>query len=421
MNLISKIKKNKTLVNGSLFSLFSFFNQGISFILLIILANFIAPAEYGQLSLFNTLIMFLGYFIVLSSDGFLSISYFKTTKLEFSRDVSSILLVLISMTVFFLLIVYLGGQTLASSLKLSQRLLVIAVLVSSLHVLVNINLNLRRVKEQLSVYGLLSCGFAILNFVLSLVLIVGFNLNWLGRVYAQLACMVVFASIAILVLLKENYVTTKISKNRLKEILFWGIPLIPHLSTAWLRQGCDRYIIDAHYTLAEVGLFSFALNLSNVIEVLGSSFNASNSVSIYKLLSDKTTHKSEKLERIRKLSKDMILIFVVATLLIVVGGSTLIPIFMPKYNSSIPYFIILGGYGFLRCIYYIYCNYLFYWSKNKHLMYITISFAIVHLLLSLLLTRYSLLATAMIYVIVQLAIDVAIYVYAIRLLNKNLK
>ena len=42
---------NKLLLKGALFSFFSFFNQGASFLLLIILANYIAPSDYGTLSL----------------------------------------------------------------------------------------------------------------------------------------------------------------------------------------------------------------------------------------------------------------------------------------------------------------------------------------------------------------------------------
>lgn len=49
----------------------------------------------------------------------------------------------------------------------------------------------------------------------------------------------------------------------------WGIPLIPHLATSWIKQGGDRYIINYYYTLAEVGIFSFALNLSNIIDMIG--------------------------------------------------------------------------------------------------------------------------------------------------------
>ena len=97
----SKVAGNKTLLNGSLFSLFSFFNQGVGFVLLILLAEYIAPAEYGSLSMFNTVVTFLGFFIAMSTQGFLAISYFKRGPAHFKEDVSAISL--ISLTSFIVL------------------------------------------------------------------------------------------------------------------------------------------------------------------------------------------------------------------------------------------------------------------------------------------------------------------------------
>ena len=63
---------NKLLLKGALFSFFSFFNQGASFLLLIILANYIAPSDYGTLSLFNTIIFFWGFVVSLSTHGYIT-------------------------------------------------------------------------------------------------------------------------------------------------------------------------------------------------------------------------------------------------------------------------------------------------------------------------------------------------------------
>ena len=86
IKIISSIKNNKTLINGSLFSIFSFLNKGIGFILLILLANFITPEEYGYLSLYTTILMFLSYFIGLSTNGYQSITFFKDSKEEVRKD-----------------------------------------------------------------------------------------------------------------------------------------------------------------------------------------------------------------------------------------------------------------------------------------------------------------------------------------------
>ena len=62
---IMSLVGNKSLRNGVFFSLFSFINRGFSFLLLIILAKYIAPAEYGYLSLFATVVMLECYIICL--------------------------------------------------------------------------------------------------------------------------------------------------------------------------------------------------------------------------------------------------------------------------------------------------------------------------------------------------------------------
>ena len=87
MNIVQKICHNKLLRNGSLFSLYSFLQSGISFILLIVLAKFISPADYGSMSLFNTASTLFGYFVGLNTAGYLSVSFFANKqKEEFKKD-----------------------------------------------------------------------------------------------------------------------------------------------------------------------------------------------------------------------------------------------------------------------------------------------------------------------------------------------
>ena len=66
-----------------------------------------------------------------------------------------------------------------------------------------------------------------------------------------------------------------------------------------------------------------------------------------------------------------------------------------------PYFIVLSIYAFFVCVYLIYTNYLFFFKKTKMLMYITVSSAIIHLLLSLVFTRYNLYITTIVYGLTQ--------------------
>mgnify|MGYP002526080696 CR=1 FL=1 len=97
---ILKLGHNKTVINGSLFSIFSFFNKGMAFVVLIVIANYITPSDYGKLSLFTTGVMFLLFFVALSTEGYISISYFKEKIDGFKKDFSTIIIILLIMTCF---------------------------------------------------------------------------------------------------------------------------------------------------------------------------------------------------------------------------------------------------------------------------------------------------------------------------------
>lgn len=419
MNIIQKIKGNKTLLNGGLFSIYSFFNEGIAFLLLILLANYIAPAEYGQLSMFNTIVSFMGYFVALSTQGFISVSFFKRGEQHLKQDFSSVCLICLVVTGVFCVVNLLGGGWIAKQASLPVALIWIAIAVSFFKVFQDMWLNFYRLKEEVGLFGIFSCGFAILNLILSLYLVIKTTLNWEGRVYAQLGCTVLFGIIGLFYFGRNRLYTTDISWPNVKMIVLWGIPLIPHLASLWIKQGGDRFIINHFHSIEDVGLFSFALNLTSIIVMIGNAFNNSNCVTIYQILSDKNSIEKKK-EYLRRQTRNIAIILLAAAACVVIGACVFVPILLPKYTGSIPYFLVLSIQGLGQCFYFLFCNYLFYYSKNKQIMYITFLTSLFHLGLSLLLTRYSLYLTCVIYVITQIIVTGLVYKLGMKTLNDNL-
>lgn len=420
MNIIDKIKNNKTLLNGSLFSLYSFFGQGVSFVLLIILAKYIMPHEYGYLSLFTTLTTVLGLFFGFSSSGYLSIVYFKKTRQEFNKDFSSIVVLEVLTAAIYFLALLIFGKSLSHLLDLPLNILYMGGIIVFSNKLFGIQQNLYRLNENLKLYGILSCSNAIINFLSAIFFVVYLNLNWIGRIYSMVAYSIIFGVIALCFFIKENYFSFTDLRKRFYPILLWSMPLIPHLATNWIKQGLDRYIINYHYSTYEVGIFSFAMNLTSIILSVGVAFNNSNSVALFKLLSSDTPL-DDKTKVLRKSTKEFLLIYVAISTIVILGGTILTPLVFPKYSLSVPYFIILGIYGFLQCIYLLYCNYFFYYKKTKSLMYITFWSSILHLSLSLIFTRYSLYCTAFIYLISMAIVDYFVFRSSKKMLMANLK
>ena len=415
---LKKIVSNKTVRNGALFSIYSFFNKGISFLLLLILANYIQPKEYGELSMFNTVVMLLGYVVSLSVHSYLNVSYFQRTKEEFRKDFSAICIVTISVSFILFLILIFDVDLWSNILKIPADLVLFPLLLASLNVFVHMNLSLLRIQEKIMKYGIFSCSFALSSMLLTLYLVIYQEQNWRGFVYAKMICDCTFGFISLIRFYKYKLFTVTTDISIYKTLLLFGLPVIPHHLANWVRQGCDRYIIDYFYDTSEVGLFSFALNLVSIITMIGTAFNATNSVDIFKTLSAKSS-KVDKLAKLKKNERYIGLLYIVITILIVVGAAILVPVLLPKYSKSVIYFLILSVYGLINCLYFLKCNYLFYFKRTKTLMYITFGTSILHLGLSLLLTRYSLLYTCVIYSIMYFVLFLLVSIEANKLLTKE--
>lgn len=416
---IIELLNSKSLKNGALFSLFSFVNRGFSFILLMVLANYITPEEYGYLSLFNTVIMVMTYFVCLSSDGYLSVAYFNEGENGFKNTVTEILYTALIFAIVILAVLFLFGERLSILLGLPRDVLNYATIIVFFTLFVNMNLDYHRIQEKVRSYGFLSCGNAALNFALSIIFVKVFLHGWQGRVYAQLSCSILFGAYGLITFIKGGYFG-KPNFPHWRKTLLWGIPLIPHLATAFLRQGCDTYIINYYHTVSDVGLFNFALTLSGIILMVGTGFNQSNSVDIYKTLSDKALSDKDKIELLKNRRSLYWKIYGVATIVVAIMGYFIVPIFLPKYSAAMKYFLLLSVYAFLFCGYYIYTNYLFFYKKTKLIMSVTLCSACLHLLLSLMLTKFSLYLTCAIYIFTQLLVLILIKHFAVRELNSQL-
>ncbi len=418
--ILSSIKNNKILKNGGLFSIFSFFNKGIAFLLLMVLAKYISPDKYGSLNLFNTVVTFLSFTVGLSTAGYLGISYFKNRTSVFKTDLTSIILITITSALVFCLIIFLFDKSLTNVLKLNEALIINALYISLSSIISGLWLDYYRVKEKVLKYGIISCGFAILNFILTFYLIRYNNYGWLGFVYSTAICNTLFLILSVLYFINQKLLKFQFKWERIKTIIIWGVPLIPHSASNWIKQGLDRYIIDSYYSISEVGLFSFALNLTNIIVMIGVAFNQTNSVNIYKTLSVENTDRRIIIESLRNKERFFVLIYALITIAVVIGSYFLIPIYLPNYEPATKLFVFLSIFGLAHCYYLVYCNYLFYFNKNLNLMYITFGTSIIHLVLSLLFTRYSLYLTCIIYIISQVIITLLVYIQSRKLLNSFL-
>ena len=413
LNGLLNIAKNGTVRNGVLFSFFSFLNSGISFILLTIIARYLNPDSYGVINLFNTCVGIISIFICLYSSGLISINYFKKDEIEFKRTINTVLAITTVCFCFLLLVVLLFGSNIEKFAGINKQYLAIAVSVSAFTVVNNTNLEIWRIEEKVISYGIFSTSIALLNFILTILFITQLNLDWEGRVWAQVLTTVLMAVLSLFRLIRNGYISrVKPTSDSIKEALSFGIPLIPHGASSWMRQGFDRMYINAFHSASLVGIYSFSLTFANIIEIIGSAFNNTNSVYIYKNLSSDDPNVQK---RLRKQTLLMIAFFAFVSIAVCVGASALIYLWFDKYIDSIKYLPILCLSGFFRSVYYLFVNFIFYYKKTQYLMIITFGSSLLHTILSMILTRYSLYYTALITLFIDMIITTFVFIYSRKL------
>lgn len=417
-NPISRFYNSTTVRHGVLFTIFSFLNSGVGFILLLILANYIDANEYGQLNLFNITVQLLTFIISLSTTGFISVSFFKKSREDLNLIINTVLLIATYVAIAFSLGLCLFAPVFSRLIGIDIEYQWMALLICYFQVFNAINLDIWRLEEAPVKYGLYSLSSCVLNFFITLLLIITYHQGWQGRIYAQVAVAVVYFVISVLFLLRRNYVVFEYPRKKyFVETLQFGVPLIPHQTAFWIRQSLDRYFINYFLTVTTVGYYSFAFNFGNIMTIVGSAFNATFSVFLFKSLKEGYEKNMAKLKRTTRI---MIIFYAVLTVLIIVGCHIVIPSILPAYKGSLPYLLPLSLSALFICYYMLFVNYLFFYGKTKQLMYITFSVSFMQFLISLWVTRFGAIFTAYVNSISSLLIFLIVYFYSQKILkNEN--
>ena len=391
-NIIQRLLYNKSVQSGGIFAFFSFLNQGLNFFLLIILSRYILPASYGNLNLFYTAVGVVGYVICLCTSGIVSIKYFNVSRDVLVRYINVVLSSTLIVSAILSFIILLFPDFVLRISRIAPLLQGACVYLCAAAVVYNLLLDIYRLEEKTLRYGILTTVSTLINIVFSLLLVIGFKQDWLGRIEANLISSTLFLLWGCINLFSKGYLKCVMpTKEFYKETLLFGIPLVPHSINGFLRQGMDRYIINVFFSTKSVGLFSFAINFSLIIYSVGSAFNKSNSVYIYKCLSEGNLSIRD---RLRKQTILLLIFYAGFTSILYVACRLLIPILFPTYQDAVVYLLPLCLSTFSQCVYLQFCNFLFYYKKTKELMFITVGVSLLHLSLSLLLTKYSVLYTA---------------------------
>ncbi len=245
-------------------------SKSVGFLLLPVYARVLKPSDYGMLELLDLVTFFAGIF---ASVGIQTAVFRFYTAYESGRDkrevITTALLANAGLGLVITVLVIMSAPLLADKvlgdLSLAPFVRIIALTLFSGN-LTEVPLAYIRARGQTVSY--ITVG--LVRAVSSASLVILFLLVFKEGVRGVLIANLISATAAGLVL--SGYVTVKIplrfSVSKLKELLRYGIPLVPSYIVSFVLVFSDRFFLRHFADLNEVGVYSLGYKLAGVVSVL---------------------------------------------------------------------------------------------------------------------------------------------------------
>jgi O-antigen/teichoic acid export membrane protein len=376
--MLKKISKN-SLLSGSAVYLFSnILAAAIPFALLPILTRYLSPAEYGQVAIFQTMLVGLGAFVGLSVQGAASRKFYDTnlSKQELKYFIGNCFLVLAATTALVLLMAMIFRTNLASWLAIETQWLLLSVLVSGATFVIGMRMGQWQVRKQSKNYGIFQVSLSLINMLLSLLLVVHFMNGAAGRIWVLSAMPLIYAVIALFLLYKDDLLGFAWRPNYLREVLAFGVPLIPHSVGFFLLSSVDRFVINDRLGMAQVGIYMVAVQLA---AAMGLVFDAINNAYVPWLFERlKRDQLDEKKQIVRWTYMYCVALLGVVALAFIIGPPLLILIAGEKYAAAANVIGWLALGQAFNGMYLMVTNYIFYSKRTGLLSLSTITAGLIN-------------------------------------------
>ena len=377
----------KLFKNISFFMFFNVINSAIPFLLLPILTTYLSPADYGMVDIFYNISLIATPLIGLSIVQSVSRYYFE--EIDLSKFITTVFVVLLGFGSIVILLVS-GGTLLisefVSGFDFPPIIIITALVYTLFSQIAEILLIYWRVSYQTVKFGIFRIAKTVADLGLSILLIVGYGMDWAGRIVPQISIAVLFGIIAAIILYKKGLLLNlKVDKAYRKEALSFSTPLVFHTLGGSLIGFSDRFFILIMLGLSDVGIYSVGYQIGMVIALVQNSFNQAWVPFFFEKLKENVY--SEKL-RIVKITYYYFGFMVILVLLFYFCMPYVYKYFIGSSfeSGSVIVFWILIGYAF-NGMYKMLVNYLFYLKKTKLVAFCTLGLAGLNLILNYFLIR----------------------------------
>ena len=246
--------------------------KAMSFVLLPIVSYFLPPSELGiatNFTVLTTLIILLAGLAIVNSIPYF---FYEQEKDENISLISNLLALCLGLSLVVGAVAACFSQQIYDHLQLDLHIQMLGVVFVIASMISNINLTLLRLENNPKHFAVLQIVQIVLHAVFVVLFVIVLRGGGVGKIYAEVMVFCVIGLIHLAMLLKKGYVRLRLQMAWMRKLLHFGLPLLPHSISFWLKSGMDKVFITTYCGLQFNGLYSMAISVSSVYTMLMQSF-----------------------------------------------------------------------------------------------------------------------------------------------------
>jgi O-antigen/teichoic acid export membrane protein len=344
-----------------IYSVTSFTQKGLLFLLLPFYTKYLQPDDYGVITVVLAMSYLWASFFSLGLDSAIIRFYYdkSTPRDEFKSLFGTLLLFifLVSIVNYILLVTVFSFVI---EFLLSGRIpfypyVYIGLAVLIFQPLYNFSMAFLQVKKEVGKYTILSFFYFFVNVSVTILMVIVWEMSSVGYLLALLLSQAV-SCIFGLILVRNDFVLA-FNWSYVKKSLRYSYPFIPHNLMAQIGIDSDRFIINRNLSTAAAGVYHLGYVLSVPIEVVTNSINrAFNPMFLQNIESG-----DEGRKRIRESSLMVCFIYFIITVAIAIFSFEIVYLFFEERFLDSHKVIPLIAFGFLNAgFYFLFSSILFF-------------------------------------------------------------
>jgi O-antigen/teichoic acid export membrane protein len=360
----------KILKSFSLYTAASFIEKGLAFFLLPIFTFYLTKGDFGNLALLTSISSFILPLVALGIQGAISVAYFKGEQKNYSSYLTSALIPPFGIAVVLTLVTIIFGSYVEFFFRVPLFWIISIPFYCFLSFFNSLLLIDYQIKNEAGKYVAYSLFGTLVNFLISLLLVIVFHYGYQGRLIGQYLSAFIVSIIAFYTMWrKRKLLVNNVKWDNVKDSLWFGLPLVSHVFGTMVINMSDRMFIDHFYGKDVLGVYNVGYVVGSTISIFTGAFASAIIPFSYELFS-MNTHKA--LVKVVKVYWVFIALMVFTALGVLLFTPFVFKHFLDaKFSEGAEYvtWIVFGF--FFQGMYLLFANIIFYLKKTKVLFYMS--------------------------------------------------